>query len=55
MSQSSEIPEKPQLVIIRAKVGEQIKTFIQRPVRLCVVLINLVKHDNRPQPQRQRL
>ena len=44
-----------QLVIVSAKVGEQVKHLVQRARGFGVRLVHLVQHHDRPQPQRQRL
>ena len=46
---------KVELLVIGAEVREKVETFVQRPVRLGIGLVDLVQHHDGLQPQRQRL
>ena len=43
------------LFVIGAEVCEQIEAFVERAVGLRIGLVDLVEHNDRPQPKRQRL
>ena len=44
-----------ELFVIGAEIGEEVETFVQRPVGLGFGLVDLVQHDDRAQAQGQRL
>ena len=44
-----------ELVIVGVEVGKEIKTLVQRAVRLGIRLVDLVEHHDGPQPEAQRL
>ena len=43
-----------QLFVIGTEAGKQVETFVQRAIRLCVTLVDLVQNNDRVQSQCQR-